>query len=225
MIALRDRQKQIPNGLRFYQPETQWTPPPFSSFEVIVRGLMAHRMANLYLVQKHGWPVDYETVCAEVDAYNARICQQMGWREFITGDGEPGVPFTVPRPSLRQNARAVVAGAETLVDWIKSGAESVDNDQSAQRAATCVACPLNGKGDLTRWFTVPLSNAIRAAYNQRTRWHLSTPQDAQLGVCEACSCPLKLKVHVPLPIILNRIPPESKAALHPNCWILKEEKA
>jgi hypothetical protein len=51
---------------------------------------------------------------------------------------------------------------------------------------------------------------------------LSTMVDAQLNVCVACLCPLKLKVHAPLEFIARHMDPETRAALDPQCWMLAE---
>ena len=49
---------------------------------------------------------------------------------------------------------------------------------------------------------------------------LKTSKDAELNVCQACLCPLKLKVHTPMSLIQKRLKPEQRAELDPKCWIL-----
>ena len=225
MSKLKNRQMQIPGGLQFYQPETKWRPPNFASFETIVRSLIAHRQGNPHLIQKHGWPVDYETVCNEVDSFNARICESHGWKQYITGPGDGSVPKSFPpQLNLLQRGRQLAAGGLVQVEWIGSGAEAVPKELSERRAATCADCPQNEVGDWLRFFTQPVSNAIRIALNSRREMKLETSSDDKLGVCNACSCPLKLKVHMPLDRILSHLPAESKAALDPRCWILKGDQ-
>lgn len=226
MSRLKDRNRQIPNGFIFLQPETQWKPPPFASFQTIVDSLIAHRVANPYLVQKHGWTTDQTSVANEVAAFNARVCEVMGWNDYIEpGDGgAPSVPFPSPTPSLSGRLSQLAAGGKILVKWIASGAEAVAPELSHSRASVCVQCPLNGKGDWTSFFTQPVSNAIVAALEDRKQMQLSTPLDDQLGVCEACSCPLKLKVHMKIEPILADMPYESFDALAANCWIRAEKK-
>ena len=229
MPRLKDRNRQIPNGLIFFQPETQWKPTPFSSFDTIVQGLISHRKANPYLVQKHGWSVDPVQVANEVDSFNGLVCQQMGWTDYyVTDDG--GVPASAPvpfpqAPQVHQGKLSqLVAGGKTLVKWIANSVEAVPANLAEARARVCISCPLNGKGDWTSFFTVPVSNAIRAALEDRSRMNLTTPYDAQLGVCEGCSCPLKLKIHMPIARILEDMPPESFDSLVPACWIRAEKK-
>lgn len=231
MVRLIDRNRQIPNGLRFYQPETQWVPRVWAGFDEIVSTLIAHRKANQFLMQKHGWPIDVRTVEDEVDFFNARICQQMGWTDYYTSDGgAPPVPFQFPPPEapaaspipLKGKLSQLVAGKETLVEWISNGAEAVPQELANSRAATCARCKMNGKGDWTAYFTVPLSNAIRKELERRKQMNLSTPYDLQLGVCEACDCPLPLKIHMPIKSIRPRMSESAFSALWSECWIRNE---
>lgn len=228
-VKLKERFKQIPGGLKFYQPETKWQPRPWASFDEIVNSLVNHRKANPFLSQKHGWSTDPGVVSAEVDAFNARICQQMGWADYITNDAGGAAaqppfpsPHQPPPPGLSSRLKSVAAGGELLVEWIRNGAEAVPAEQAARRAEVCSTCQYNDKGDWTRYFTVPASNAIRAEVNKRREWKLETPQDDQLQVCEICSCPLKLKVHVPIKDVLGHIMAEVRAQLPDWCWIRKE---
>jgi hypothetical protein len=220
---LKNRNKQIPNGFKFLQPETGWSPPSYSSFNQIVMGLISHRRGNPHLAAKNNWAMETAGIEAEVEAYNVKVCQQHGWKDFITEGASVAHPKQSPPPSLLQLGKRLVAGAKTLaVDWLASGAEAVAPALSADRAAICASCPQNQGGDVSAFFTVPVATAIRAALNLRSEWKLKTPHDDALGVCAACSCPLLLKVHLPIKDIAGRIPAESRAALDPRCWILAE---
>ncbi len=222
MARLKSREKFIPGGFKFYQPETKWQSPPFASFNTIVGGLVAHRQANPFLTQKHGWPVDPVQVAEEVDAYNAMMCQRMGWTDYFI-EGGPDSPLSQPphRHHLLVQSQRLAAGAKTLVDWIKDGSEAVPAELANKRAEICAGCPKNGTADLTSWFTMPVSQAIKAAISLRKDWNLSTPFDDKLGVCDACACPLHLKIHMPLDRILARLTDEVKRDLDARCWILK----
>jgi hypothetical protein len=233
MPRLKNRQQQVPNGLSFYLAETKWRPPRYASFDAIVMGLIGVLNANKEVARKLGWPIDYKFLANVVDEYNAAICQQMGWTDYISADGgQPAaVPFQAPAPSRSPasptpaaNLKRLAAGAETIVEWIASGAEAVPGSQANERAAVCVACPLNAQGQLTDFFTIKASDAIRKAYQQRSDWNLTTLHDEKLGVCSACSCPMRLKVHMGLALILKRLSPEAKGSLHPQCWILSESQ-
>lgn len=113
-------------------------------------------------------------------------------------------------------------GGATLVDWLESGAQAVPADQATERARICSECPLSDKGDWTRHFTGPVTEAIRVHLERRKSMQLSTPHDEVLGICSACLCPLKLKVHMPLANILDRMPDDVAQSLAPGCWILSE---
>lgn len=223
MARLKNRQSQIPNGLTYIQAGTGWRPSAFSSFDTIVNGLVAHRQANPTLLAQ-GWSVDHAAVEDEVDAFNAAICEKMGWGGYITGGPSP--PISAPRPNktFLRSVLNVAVGAETLVEWIESGDDAVAPDLSERRAETCVSCPQNKSGDLLSFFTRPASEAIRKELNRRRDWNLSTKSDERLNVCDACGCPLKLKVHVPIATIKEHMPKESLAALDGRCWILSESK-
>lgn len=90
------------------------------------------------------------------------------------------------------------------------------------RAAVCVECPLNGKGGWESYFTVPVSNAIRRELERKRTMKLETQFDDRVGVCEACSCPLQLKIWLPIENILSKVQPAQFDALAPGCWIRSE---
>ena len=96
------------------------------------------------------------------------------------------------------------------------------SELAEKRAAICAGCPSNEQGDLLSFFTKPLSEAIRRAYNLRAEYKLRTSQDDKLGVCGICSCPLKLMLHVPLEMKLKHLPDDVRAGLPPHCWVIKE---
>lgn len=233
MLRLKDRNKQVPGGANFFDPVTRYTPPRYASFQTIVNGVLAARRGNPAMAAQYGLSTDENAVADEVDAYNAQMCYDHRWMDYIVGEPEKRRPVAarpfqpsqgnLSRPSLAQSARSVAAGAEIIVDWLKSGAEAVPKAQADQRAATCAACPMNEKiGTLTELFTMAASEAIRGALKLRNDWNLCTPSDEQLGVCAACWCPLKLKVHVPLKTFLPKMPEEDKQQLWEKCWIKQE---
>jgi hypothetical protein len=223
-MILRNRQKQIPNGLRYYQAQTKWVARP-GSFSSIVDQVIAHRQANPWLRQS----IDRPTVENEVDLFNANLCAQQGWSDYIVGGDPPASPQSPP-PGLANRLANVAGASPVLVEWIASGAEAVPNELANSRARTCcdidgkgTRCPMNEAGDLLRFFTVPVSEAIRSALNSRREMKLSTSRDDDLHVCTACSCPLKLMVHIPLERKLKALSAEAKSRLHSKCWVLREE--
>lgn len=222
---LKDRNRQIPQGLKFLQPETKWQPYPYSSFKTIVDGLLQHRRANPFLAKKHNWSMDWNVVAEEVDSYNSKLCETHGWMDFIVerGGGPAGPKSTArPQPGMLQSLRNVAAGPKLLSEWLGNGGVPVDNNLAESRAKVCTNCPQNQKGDWTSFFTVPTAAFIRAQLSMRQDMALATSSDERLGVCVACGCPLKLKVHVPASHIKKYTSEAVRKALDPQCWIPPE---
>src|SRR5260221_2807480 len=231
MPTLKEPQKQIPGGFQFYVPQTKWQPTPFSSLDSITQQLIAHRKGRPDLVAQNNWSLDPAIVYQEVLAYQVAVCVRNNWNDYLLGGSEVTVPFSEPiRPTLFHKARNVVAGEEAVVTWLIEGAPVVSQELANKRAATCTggddpskACPMNGKGGLERYFTIPVVNAIRKQIERKKQMKLETPMDEMLGVCEACTCPLVLKPWMPLENILKNLLPEQAAALAPQCWIRRRD--
>jgi hypothetical protein len=230
MPRLKDRQRQVPNGYSFYLPEVKWKAPGnFPSFTRVCDELQRVVQANPFLAQKNKWPTDRKGIEEWVDLYNATVCARMGWDEYIAAEGSPTLPKSTPQhqqatlQSLKAAAVAakeLVAGAKTLIAWEESGEPPVAPEVSTARAIICAGCPLNSKGGLETWFTVPASELIRRRVEKAQKRGLTTPRDDALNICTACHCPLKLKVHIGLAWIEKRLTPEQKGRLDPRCWIL-----
>lgn len=233
MPRLLSRQKFIPNGFVFALPPLHYQAPRMTSFDLIVSEVERLLKANPALAAQYQWPTTHEAIADWVDETNAQHCLRMGWTDYIQEDGGP----SVPKPSgPRQNqllqglrsaaaaAKALVAGAKTLMEWDESGEPPVPADQSSARARVCAACPLNQPGDFTEWFTVPAAELIKRRIAKAQERELKTPADDQLNLCTACHCPLKLKVHVPLSWIQKVLSPDQIARLRGgnHCWILAE---
>lgn len=218
MIRLVDRNRQIPGGLKFLEPATKWQPVPWSSFSTIVDGLVNHRRANAYMAAKNKWNLERRAVEDEVDEYNAKICQEHGWTNFIVDHGGGGLDLKSRSP--HSPVSVAVAGVKLLTEWLGEGGKPVAKEESERRALICSDCPQNQKGDWTRWFTKPASELIRKQLSMRNEMALTTSTDESLGVCNACGCPLKLKVHCPMVHIEHHMSAEVEKSLDPRCWIL-----
>lgn len=232
MSRLANRQKQIPMGLRFYQPETGFKIQG-ASFQSIVDQVVNNRKANPAIAQAKGLSTDPNVVAEEVDAFNAAICERMGWTQYIMvpTQAPPSPKFKALSPLAEKQLSAVAGkvkkvwqGVKSLNDWIESGLPAVPTEQSQKRAEVCAACLVNGKGGLEEWFTKPASEAIQKQFARLSERKLTTTVDDGLNVCTACLCPLKLLVHTPLEFKLSHMGPETRRALAPQCWILQEEK-
>lgn len=221
---------QIPNGLLYYEAATKWSTPPFASFDTIVQMVIAHRNANSWLRDKMGLATDPGTVSQQVDEQNAQRCHDLGWLQYIEGGTPDPTPpsFHQPQPlaSLAGGVAAVkklAAGAALLFDWEESGEPPVANELATARAAVCVICPKNDPSNLSEWFTHPVSENIRKKLGRLHDMKLATSHDEKLGVCSACLCPLKLKVHTPKHLIDKRLTSAARSELDQSCWILHEQ--
>jgi hypothetical protein len=240
MPRLKSRQRQPPYGFKFYIPETKWAAPD-GSFDSVVNNTISHIQAHPEL-QAKGWSADYGFIAERVDAYNAAVCRQMGWNDWITeGGGAIANPFQVtpanpPPPPMDQNKLAAAAasvkkmwvGIRTLKEWVASGASAVSPELSAKRAAVCATCPKNGEGDLTSWFTKPAADGIRKMIEVVQEKKLSTPYDDKLNICQICLCPMRAKVHPTIEILNSWMGDAERAELsavkNPSggCWLPKE---
>jgi hypothetical protein len=225
MSALKDRQRQIPGGFRFRIPEVRWQSAPFASFDTIVNQATAIINSNPSL--QSIYPASRDAVASLVDSFNTRICQQNGWNSYITGDPSPPPPKPAA-PGLMAKLASVAGavkklerGIETLLEWETSGLPPVPLETANWRASICVQCPQNGKGDLSRFFTVPASEQIRLHMERLHSLNLSTFHDGKLGVCEMCLCPLKLKVFCPSELVNKHLTAELLSELPGECWMLQ----
>lgn len=228
MARLKNPQVPPPNGWDYWEPAIRFKAPKNSSLDSLTRALIAARLGNPAITARMGWSTDYETVKRQVDEYNAKICQIHGWFDYV----EPDVPQQPPPrsfpdaprrqpPTLSGGARNVVAGAKTITEML--GPEGpVDAATAINRAAICIACPLNDLDpNWLSYFTQPAAAMITRMFEGFRGLNLRTPVDDKLGVCSACDCPMRLKIWARLPHILKHIPEEAKVRLHPSCWITK----
>jgi hypothetical protein len=232
---LKNRQRGIPFGFRFFQPEINWRAPRSASIDAIVRALITARQGNPVATRKHNWSLDYNRVTDEVDEFNAKLCMAHGWLGYVNVAQAPTLPKAVPPnqgraiQSLKDaagRAKELIAGAKTLMEWDESGDPPVAKELSERRAIICSTCPLNDPEDLTKWFTMPAAELIKRRVEKAQARNLTTPRDDMLNLCTACHCPLKLKVHIPIEWIVLRMNPAQMAKLKaaPTCWIVAESE-
>lgn len=196
-------------------------------FNTLVRRVIDLRSRN----PRFNLATDGVTVANEVDEYNARRMQRLKGGENYIQDGgtitDTGPKWVAPRKGLLGvvgGVKQVAAGVATLLDWLGSGAEPVLNEIAEQRAGVCAGCPQNQDGDFFAIFTQPVAEKITTQLQIRKSMNLTTTHDAALKVCQACMCPLKLKVHVPMQHITDHLHQRVMDKLDPRCWILLEMK-
>jgi hypothetical protein len=208
------------------QPETGQTTPFTGSFNHCVEQTMMLRQANPFLAERHGWRLDRAGVEHDVEQHNVARMISGGWLDFIVmDDGPPAPTYVMPPPAQKKTSvvgklRNVAAGVGVLLDWIGPTAKAVPAELSERRAAICVSCPMNGKGGVLDFFTAEAAKTIHTQLQMRTELELKTSIDEQLGICQACSCWLPLKVHVPIEFILAHTSDEVRTKLDPRCWVL-----
>lgn len=176
-----------------------------------------------------GLPINKTVIASFISQQNAlRMLTIAGGENYISQEGGPVQTTETKKASLLKpvvvagdKIRALAAGAAILAEWIGDGASPVPATEANRRADICAACPKNERGNLENWFTVFASETIRKQIASAQDLKLTTQSDAKLGVCTACLCPLKLKVHVPLENIKNHLPDRIRTALDPRCWVLK----
>ncbi len=234
MVTLKNPQGQIPNGNRYLQPETGWDSRkmlhPFPSIDALATGVIAMRLANPWLVQKHGWTTDFAAVKAEMLEYQAQLCLKHNWFGFINTDETAPPPAEVKAQKKTLSVAAAVgggikrvaAGIGVFLDWIGEGGAPVSIQVAEHRANICKDCPKNDGGDFKSYFTEPIAAKILLQLEIKNDLSLKTSVDEKLTVCSACDCPLKLKVWVPIEHILDHMSDEVKDELDPRCWITKE---
>jgi len=230
MAKLRDKQRQIPNGFRFKDPAMGYDSMKVlglhPSFDALVRSVYQNRQGNQWQAKQSGLALDAPAVAMEVEHYNAKICIENGWNKFVSSaDISPPTPKPPALPKaepLPEPVSAVAAGAETLIDWLSTAREAVPHGLAEHRAFICVDCKHNSNRNWTRFFTKPLSEAIRKAIEIKKGWKLKTHLDPDLNVCQKCLCPLKLKVHVEIDSIVKHLDPKIIPTLPDYCWIRRE---
>ena len=213
-----------PGGWEFYQPQTGWSNPmpKAYTFDRTVQEIIKHRLANPAVLVKHKLSVDPIAVGNELENYT-----RLRTGQPQIGEGGPKSNPQQPLPPVVVGAveglKRTAYGAAPVIEWLSSGGQPVATELSNKRAGICADCPRNQPPDWTKWFTVKASEMIEAELERRADLQLSTPFDEKLGLCAACLCPMKLKVHTPLEIILKHLRPEIQADLAPQCWILSKD--
>jgi hypothetical protein len=116
------------------------------------------------------------------------------------------------------------SGASALSYWWLEGEEPVSQDLAQARANICKTCPKNQDPSLFEALTGTAAVAVKKALELKHERRLSVEGENLLNVCEACGCDLKLKVFVPMKVVLRTGLPDYFTDLVPNCWLLSESK-
>jgi hypothetical protein len=237
------RRKWPPKGGWIYhEAATGWTAPsPMSdNFDGTVDRITRHRLAN----RAHNLSVDRLDIELELmDQTAKRIIQETpehaaAWVVSIDEEGKkkldlilrsslPAHPKDAPpaahalgdRGGMARRVLAMANGAKTLARWIGEGHQPVDSKLANHRSGVCETCPFNIPGDWFDRVTGAIADMVREEVTAKSAMDLRVQNEDKLGTCHACGCNLRLKVWVPLSVIMGRTSKEEFEELSPNCWI------
>jgi len=195
------------------------------TFDATVEAIIKHRLKNPAITKQHKLATDFATVADELEKFTMRRL------------GIVDSPKISPLRGLVNRAGAVAVavralghGAQNLLAWSENG-KVVPREVADARALICTAgapgntrCPMNGTGDWKTMFTEPAAELIKNQLAAKNSMKLATKYDQSLGVCEACACPLPLKVWAPLEYALRKMSKETKDKLPEWCWMKIGEK-
>ena len=238
-FRLKSRDKSPVNGFWVNIPQTNFN-RQYWKFSEAVNALWDHLQGNPGVLERFKDLPQTKAACEDfIDRANAaRMLSIKGASSFIVSDDLGPIPKSLPPQhgrfaSVAGGVRKMAAGVATLLMWLGKGGAPVPAELSAKRSMICARrsrpdgstykCPKNVNSDLTSLFTMPVANLLRKQLQVRNDMKLTTPHDERLGVCDACACPLKLKVHTPLADIVEHMTDTVKNDLDPECWILNEK--
>lgn len=194
-----------PGGWRYKVPETGQLFRGVSEYQLLCE-LEAHYRAN-QLKKPDGLS----------DLIERFVCEQEP--DYCTD--QHGQAVQDGKRSIFMDIRAALQGTATLVMWKVKGEGLVEPTLADQRAAICVACPMNVEPQgCTSCNTKVVREAVEAIVGTRqTSFH------NQLKACKVCMCHLSAKVQLPLKSILRWMPDSQQELLPSHCWITKEVEA
>lgn len=177
---------------------------------------------------------DYDSVSAELDQYT---CERLGFDPAWVDVKKKSSSERRERMPLAQVAavvgRAVSAfkaykdGSIILREWFGAGAQPVPHAVAVSRSQVCYRNP-NQKCEFNQPGFAPVeavSEVIRQQAEKKNELSLHVPDEEHLHTCQLCTCPLKLKVHVPIVHVSEQLPKAIVEGIRekaPWCWMIKE---
>lgn len=232
--------RPCPGGWKYREVALDWElrAPPGMDLMQASREVYKIRKAN----PASGLSLDLDQIALEIVVQNAeRIAKKDARLIDLFAAKKVVERLNLPQPHLNPpRAEKVVAavnvgprhyqkGKQALLDWLGEGG-AVPSKTAEDRAAICVQCPKNVPGS---WWDKVIGLAgdmFRVWFQLKDDLHLQTSFDDRLGTCDACGCPLKLKVHSQMPRILEYTEDDEWLAIEaktwngkpaPECWIKK----
>jgi hypothetical protein len=196
--------------------------PKATTFDTTVTQIIQHRLANPALMLRHKLSTDRTVVANELENFTRA---RLGMQPLGAGNPKPMPSRTLPQAVLGQVAAVakMADGIGLLLDFIPNGTP-VAPELAAKRAEVCSTCPKNSEKAFLSFFTQPASERLQKMVEARTELHLSTPYDEKLGICQICLCPMRLKCHLPMDVILSKTKPATMAEFPDHCWIKRQDQ-
>jgi hypothetical protein len=122
----------------------------------------------------------------------------------------------------RSSAAKLADGARILVEWLGTGAETVNLSLAQTRGNVCLTCDRNKLGNRWLKLTSDLVRAIGDQMRAKDERNLRVIDEEKLGVCSACDCVIPLKIWLKRDILAERTSQEVLNDLPEWCWLKNE---
>lgn len=231
-MRMKSRNLFPPGEWQVLHPEAGMKEPFKGSFNEAAMFEYGFRRKNPALAQKLNLPANLESSENWVDEFNSNRCVAHGWTSFVNLESVASqVEFAIPDNSggSKKNwpkpaVGGVKAAADAYASLFREG--PVERALAEDRAAICSQCPQNNtRTSLTSIFTGAAASAVTSLIGMVRDMNMSTSLDSRLGICDACLCPMKAKVHVRIGTLTGSMPNDvwpklERTAL--KCWVLSE---
>jgi hypothetical protein len=115
---------------------------------------------------------------------------------------------------------------KVLTSWLEDGSPVVSSKLAQTRGEVCAKCPLNVTVDWWEKLSKdPVADVIKKWLEIKNSMKISVPIEKELGICHACGCVLRLKIHEPIKYISEHTDVVTMKKYISPCWILTEQKS
>jgi len=197
MALLGQPRQAPPDGWRYTQPETQTTMEEVDGLVALAQIVVKHRNYK-------GMP--RATVEEAILDIQRQICASMPPGVCRPEPGEDYQPIV--DQSRRLTLEKIQSFSLAMFEWVKSGGNFVDEEESLRRAKICLGCPYNKAPHACA--CSPLWVLIKALVPKKR-------QIDNLHVCGVCGCVCSVLVLMPLEVLADS--ERSRDLVHPpHCW-------
>jgi hypothetical protein len=114
---------------------------------------------------------------------------------------------------------------DVLISWLADGTPPVEPELAQQRGVVCSTCPLNVTENWwERISKQPVAAVIKKWLEVKDQMKIGVPIESEVGICRACGCCLKLKLHEPIKYIIAHTDREVMQKYVSDCWVRTEGK-